>query len=282
MRAEDLILIVPKVVRYSTTKRRQYREAFISLFLIRKVSEMKKYISMISQFWAKHGHTVLTSVGCVGTVVSVALAIEQTPKAVKILENNPDISKKEKIIRMVAIYAPVAASTALTITAIWGADIMCANSLKHMAKTLELVTNKLNDQHKATMHGVTGAAAVIGAHDLKKRTDEEGEKVHLFYDDFSERFFELTYKEYYEGIIKVNDQFHQYGSVTLNYYYECLGLSPWDPADVLGWDYEDLADDGIYVGIPSYHEEKAYDGCAGHEEYNSVIVHMFAMVPHPI
>ena len=58
---------------------------------------------------------------------------------------------------------------------------------------------------------------------------------HLFYDELSKRYFEMSLYEIKEAEYKINRMFNFLGSLKLNEVYEFLDLAPIEKGDEIGW-----------------------------------------------
>ena len=82
---------------------------------------------------------------------------------------------------------------------------------------------------------------------------------HLFYDDFSQRYFESTTENVLEAEYEVNRYLAMGGGVFLNEFYELLGLELVDYGDFLGWSAVELSDNLCYCWVEFEHTKTVLD-----------------------
>ena len=84
--------------------------------------------------------------------------------------------------------------------------------------------------------------SMFGSTTLNFGNEEQSEKKHTFYDPFSQRYFDTTFSQILQAEYHLNRNFVLGDFITLNTFYEFLGLAPTDDGDTLGW----YLDDDIY------------------------------------
>lgn len=84
---------------------------------------------MKNTFLKRHSSTILTTIGAIGVVATAVIAVKDTPKALRILdeaeqEKGEELTVKEKIVTAGPVYIPAIAVGVSTITCIFGANTL--------------------------------------------------------------------------------------------------------------------------------------------------------------
>jgi hypothetical protein len=231
-----------------------------------------------SGLWLKRSSpTILTCIGAVGVAATAILAVKATPKALAILDeataeysangrtSHTDVRKlpktlpiKETIRLTWKCYIPAAAVGASTIICIFGANILNKRNQASLVSAYALLNESYQKYRKAAneVYG-TDADSKIKA-EMAKETyvsadgygiyypnfDEESAKV-LFWDSFSQRYFTTTMASVINAQYHINRNLELRGGVSLNEFYDFLGIDHIKGGDDLGWSMDDLMEGGI-------------------------------------
>ena len=207
--------------------------------------------------------TILTCLGAVGVIATAVLAVKETPKAMKLIEEerhrinrdllkeaeengNPDcmqISKLEPIDMIKTAwkcYIPAAGVGLATIVCLFGANGL--NKRQQASITgAYIFLDKAYREYKAKvkeLYGEDGERQVRSeiAKDKRDQGVEEGsDGVLLFFDFFSGRYFNRSMEQVIDAEYNLNRKFVHNDYVTLNEFYDLIGLDPVDFGDSLGW-----------------------------------------------
>lgn len=84
---------------------------------------------MKNTFLKRHSSTILTTIGAIGVVATAVIAVKDTPKALRILdeaeqEKGEELTVKEKIVTAGPVYIPAMAVGVSTIACIFGANTL--------------------------------------------------------------------------------------------------------------------------------------------------------------
>lgn len=218
---------------------------------------------MNKQFWHRNASTVLTCLGGAGVVVTSIMAVKATPKALKKIESaeqekGEKLSKWEIVKATGTTYIPTILVGASTIACIFGSNILSKRRQANLASAYALLNesykqyqNKVKelygeDAHQEIMDAIAAEKAKdvgITAESLCSNTcltsDEACGDPVLFYDEWSNRFFESTIEQVIAGQYHTNRNFVLRGYTTLNELYDFLGLEPTDYGNTVGWAAED-------------------------------------------
>lgn len=196
-------------------------------------------------FFKRNASTILTCVGGIGVVATAVVAVKDTPKAMQIIEKakeekGEDLTTVEKIEVAGPAYIPAFAIGVSTLACIFGANALSKRGQASLVSAYALLDNSYKEYKKKVeeLYGEGADERVKGeiARDKYDETDVsiEDEK-QLFYDYFSERYFESTMEEVLKAEYELNRELHTKDYAYLNEFYDLLGLdgiqSGWD----FGW-----------------------------------------------
>ena len=212
--------------------------------------------------WLKRNiPTILSVIGISGVIATTGSSIKATLKATKLIEESEkekgdSLSKREKISKLLPIYAPTAILGVSTIICILGSSVL---NRKQQASILsayafinrsykdykiklkelygeEVHNNIIDSIAKAHCSDVYITAGSLGYNSTLDCTDNnEPDVTRTFYDCFSKRYFETTTSNVIQAEYHANRNFMLKGYISLNEFYEFLGLEPIDGGDDLGW-----------------------------------------------
>ncbi len=209
--------------------------------------------------------TILTCIGTAGVVATVLMAVKATPKAVILLDKAKKEKKELSILETTKIiippYIPTILAGITTISCIVGANIlskkrqmsivgaytMLDQSYKRYKKAAnDVFGNDADSKIKAEMAKNTFIyGAFSGEGQLYDPTEDSSDKV-LFYDSYSERFFHSTLAAVINAEYHFNRNLSIRGYMSLNDFYEFLGLDKIAIGDDIGW-YMDKICEGGYM-----------------------------------
>ena len=251
-------------------------------------------------FLKRNAPTILTTIGGVGVIVTAVLAAKATPKATRLLdeareEKGEDLTKTEMVIAAGPAYIPSALVGASTIACIFGANVLNKRHQAALLSAYALVDSsykeyrdKLKELYGEEAHqNVVEAIAVEKAEEMyvsgsyfatgcDLTSDERtGDQV-LFYDEFSNRYFESTIEQVMNAEYHLNRNYTLRGYAVLNELYEFLGLEPTEYGSIMGWA---PLDEGMYWiefnhrhvvdddGLDYYILEMPFEPCIDYEDY---------------
>lgn len=196
-------------------------------------------------FFKRNASTILTCVGGIGVVATAVVAVKDTPKAMQIIEKKTeekgeDLTTIEKIKVAGPVYIPAVAIGVSTLACIFGANTLNKRTQASLMSAYALLDSSYKEYKNKVeeLYGEGASARVQGevARDKYNSDDisRDDEKL-LFYDYFSERYFESTMEEVMQAEYDINRELHTKDYAYLNEFYDLLGLdhikSGWD----LGW-----------------------------------------------
>lgn len=198
---------------------------------------------------------LLSIVGAVGVLATAALAIKATPKAMDILKEKEEKLATQEVIKATwKCYIPTAVSAVVTIGCIAGAGILSERQITAITGAYGVIQNTYKNYisevkkmfgeqtHKDILKSIATERATqenITAETLFRITglsfEDAKEEEYLFYDQFGDRYFTSTISSVLQAEYHLNRNFCIGGCVTLNDFYELLGIEKTAEGDNLAW-----------------------------------------------
>ena len=248
---------------------------------------MNSFLRQSKLFCKRNASTILTCVGGVGVIVTSVMAVKATPKALRLLEEakeeKGDTLTKFEVVKVAGpAYIPSVISGTATIACIFGANML---NKRHQAALMSAYAlldnsykeyvNKVNELYGEDADDKITAELAKDAYEADEITLEDINN-QLFFDDYSERYFETTMETLIRAEYELNRRISVNGGVYLNEFYELLDIPPVDYGTSLGWsvgslmestwnkwlDFEHkkvVMDDGLECYIVSMKVEPMFD-----------------------
>lgn len=196
-------------------------------------------------FFKRNASTILTCAGGVGVVATAVVAVKDTPKAMQIIEQAEEVKGEsltvvEKIKYAGPVYIPAVLIGASTLACIFGANALNKHQQAALMSAYALLDNSYKE-YKKKVDEIYGEGANNRIRDeiAKDKYEQDDVQVEdekqLFYDYFSERYFESTMKEVIQAEYDLNHKLHTKDYAFLNDFYKLVGLEPVDYGHNLGW-----------------------------------------------
>lgn len=216
---------------------------------------------------------ILSALSVIGVVATAVLSAKATAKALEQVEERDDIWK---------CYIPTALTAIATCACIIGNGVLNRKQQASLISAYTLLASsykKYRNQAKE-IYGPDADQKIINGMAVEKaKMDfqiyspdlvstatsgwgrEEDEVKHLFYDSFSERYFESTLSRVYQAELAINRNMNVScgGFVTCNDFYKFLGLEPIAGGDEIGWA---ICDCYTFIDF-SHHVQKIEDEPGG-------------------
>lgn len=220
---------------------------------------LERSVYQCIRFAKKNAPTILTFLGATGVVATSVLTAKATMKASKLLEEAEYKKENElttfEIIKTVGpSYIPAVVVGMSTITCIFSANILNKRSQAALMSAYTLIDNSYK-QYKNKVKELYGEEAhqkIIDSIAIEKCKDihicaealpsnctqeiDDDSDPRLFYDEYSERYFESTIEKVLLAEYHLNRNYVIRGSASLNEFYEFLGLDPTNYGNAVGWD----------------------------------------------
>lgn len=205
---------------------------------------------------------ILSGLSVVGVVATAVLSAKNTVKALEQADKRDDVWK---------CYIPTALSVIATAAVIIGNGVL---NHKQQASLISAYTvlastyKKYRDKTKET-YGVEADRRIMQAIAVEKPKPivisrpgvtavsslewgvDSQETEHLFYDRFSDRYFTSTINKVLQAEMNLSYDFSLGGWVSMNDFYELLGLEKVDGGDEVGWS---VCDDLYFIEFDHYTE----------------------------
>ena len=248
----------------------------------------------------KASPTILTCIGAVGVVATAVLAVKATPKADSLIKadsrRNHDgdpyaATKLEAVKSCWKCYIPAAATGTATIMCIFGANALNKKQQASLASAYALVSRSYTDYkrklkelygkeaHDKIMESLavekSDPPAVIEGGLFRTNSTEfkdAEETMYLFYDRAGERYFQATIGQVLQAEYHLNrNMVLGMGFMTLNMFYDFLGIERIPEGDTVGWMLSDelcwidfdhskaMVDDGLNGEVPCYIIDTDYE-----------------------
>lgn len=232
---------------------------------MKKSRDLQRVIDSSKIYLKRNSSTVLTAIGAVGVLITSIMTAKATVKAFEIIneeecEKKRELTKKEMIVLAGPSYFPAILVGASTIACILGANVlnkrqqaMLSSAYAFVNASFKEYKNKVKELYGEEVHNnIINSIAIEKAKDShvtasymggECRLPMDDSEPRLFYDEFSERYFETTTEQVLEAEYHLNKNYILRGRANLNEFYEFLGLEKTDYGEVIGWA---PLDEGMY------------------------------------
>lgn len=194
-------------------------------------------------FFRSNGSTILTWIGAAGVVATTVLAVKATPKAIRLVEKaqeekGDELTNKEVVLTVGPAYIPAVVVGVSTITCIFGANVLNKRQQAALTSAYALLNSTYKEyRNKVTEMLGEEANDEIDAELAKDKIVDidDANKEQLFYDVFSDRYFESTLFKVQQAEYYLNRDLVMQDWAYLNDFYGYLEIDPVDDGDVVGW-----------------------------------------------
>lgn len=231
---------------------------------------MNKLLQNSQVFLKRNASTILTCIGGVGVVATAVMSAKATPKALLLLdeakkEKGEELTKFEKVKTAAPAYIPAAIVGVSTIACVFGANALNKRQQAALMSAYALLDSSYKDYKKKVgeLYGENADKEVKAELAKDKYVDEAVElknsNKQLYYDEFSERYFEATTEDLLRAENMVNREMAATAGVFLNEFYDAVGLERTDYGDYMGWSSCELYDTCWSSWLEFYHEKVIMD-----------------------
>ena len=213
---------------------------------------MSNFLAKAQKEIVKNAPTILTVMGAIGTLASVALSSDSALKAQKALgKAGNDISKADKALIYAEAYAPTAIMTTASLVCIFGSNHINKQRIASLAgayilsetafkeyrdKAEELVGKKKVQQIKDEIiqdHISTNPPTPENTY--MPYAGNSGQTLSLWYDDLTGRYFYSSAERIRKAELEATRMLQKNGYVSINDIYELLNLPTVKIGDDNGW-----------------------------------------------
>lgn len=211
--------------------------------------------------------TILSIASIIGVGVTAVLSAKSMPKYLSAVctaeeKKKKELTKKEETKIGIVIFAPAIIVGLSTSACILGANMLNKRNQAALMSLYALLDSSYKDYRKKVkdVYGDDVDKIIVGevAKDKYKKCDIQinDEEKRLFYDNYSQRYFESTV-EYVQGAeYHFNRNFALRGEAAVNEFYDFLGLDHIPGGDDIGWVYDGgYENDGGCVWIDFEHQK---------------------------
>lgn len=199
----------------------------------------------IRPFIKKNAPTILTCIGAAGVVATTVMAVKETPKALSLLEDareekGEELTKWEKVNIAGPVYIPAIITGVATIACIFSSNIMSKRQQAALTSAYALLDSSYKEYKKKVdeLYGEEAGENVRGEITKDKYTGDislSDNSKELFFDFYSGRYFESTKEIVMLAQYETNRALIVNGAVSLNEYYEIIGLEKKPEYELVGW-----------------------------------------------
>lgn len=217
-----------------------------------------------ARFLKKNSSTILTCVSAVGVVGTAVTAVKVTPKALDILAEakeakGEELTKIEKVKVVGPVYIPSILIGTATIAAVFGANILNKRQQGALMSAYALLDSSYKE-YKGKVKELYGEEVdmhikkEIVKDKIKDVKISDEEKI-LFYDEYSNRYFESTMEKVKDAEYEINRRISQNGGAYLNEFYELLDIEQPEYGDYLGWSQGEMMETCWNPWLDFFHDK---------------------------
>lgn len=232
---------------------------------------MKNPLKVIKPFMSKYEPEILMGMGISGLIFSTVWAVRATFKASKAIKDYKDSKQIDKVTPKEAFkltwkfYWPVAASTVLSVPCIIAGNRVSSKRYAALA-TAYTISEAALQEYQDTTREIVGdkKAKQIQESIDDKKVDETykggnqiiitGNGESLFFEPLSGRYFKGNWNDISKAANELNADAlsNMSGQITLNEWFNKLGLEDTDIGDTLGWELNSDPHNLIDIEISSH------------------------------
>ena len=206
-------------------------------------------MNKIKSFCNENGMNILTGLGVVGVATTAVLAAKATPKALELLQEKDEykqeaygepLTRFEKVLAMAPAYIPAVLTGLATVSCIVGMNRVSYTKQASLISAYTYLNSSYEEYRRKVkeVFGEEGEAKVRAELGREIELYERYGSLHeprLFYDEISNRYFEMSMYEMKEAEYNMNRMFNFLGALKLNEVYEFLNLGPTEYGETVGW-----------------------------------------------
>ena len=221
-----------------------------------KKENFKGLINGIKKTMIRKSPEILVGIGIAGMITTTVLAVKATPKALKLIREKEEELGVEKLTAGETVktawkcYIPAVATCALSTACIISSSTVHTKRNAAIAAAYELSQKALVDYKDAVIETIgEKKEQVVKEKIAEKRLKEDpvskkevvltGKGSTLCYESLSGRYFESDMESIKHAVNVLNAQMLDDMYVSLNDFYDLIGLSYTDMGEKLGWSIDD-------------------------------------------
>lgn len=230
-------------------------------------SKFSAFIRTAQTAVSKHSPEILTGFGIAGMVTTTVLAVQATPKALRLLEEEQrkkeePLEIQDKIKACWKCYIPAVVTGIVSTACLIGASSVSMKRNAALATAYKLSETALTEYREQVVETIGEKKERTIREELDKKHIEQnpigknelvitGKGKTICYDHLSGRYFESSVERIKKAEIELNKSMLNtfVGYTSLNDFYDELGLSHITIGDDLGWNSANLIDIRIGSGL---------------------------------
>lgn len=248
-------------------------------------SNLNDIVKSVKSTLVQRSPEILTGIGIAGMVVTTVLAVKATPKALRLLdeaenEKEADLTVGEKIKTCWKCYIPTAVTGVTSVACLVGASSVHTRRNAALAAAYTLSDSALREYREKVVETIGEKKEKVVRDAVAKEKIEKDPVTNkevivtekgdtLCYDGIFGRYFKSDMESIKRAINKINRQIVCDMYVSLNEFYDELGLNHVPIGDDLGWCIDDgqieidfssqLAEDGTPCLVMNYSVTPRYN-----------------------
>ena len=220
----------------------------------KQTQALSRAVERTVRTFAKHSPAILTGIGIAGMVAAAVSAVRETPKALKKIDEREwqegrPLTKKEVVQTTWKCYIPAVVTGTLSAACLIGANSVNAKRNAALATAYTLSEAALKDYKDKTVEIVgekkeQEIREAVAEEQLKRAKVEDREPIITghgttrCYDPLTDRYFESDIEFIRKAENNINRQMRDDIRVSLNEFYDEIGLDDCDLGDRMGWDID--------------------------------------------
>ena len=251
-----------------------------------KKENLKGLVNGIKKTMIRKSPEILVGIGIAGMITTTVLAVKATPKALKLIHEKEEELGVEKLTAGETVktawkcYIPAVATCALSTACIISSSTVHTKRNAAIAAAYELSQKALVDYKDAVIETIGEKKEQIVKEKIaenrlkedpvsKKEVILTGKGSALCYESLSGRYFESDMESIKHAVNVLNAQMLDDMYVSLNDFYDLIGLSYTDMGEKLGWSIDDglvetsfsakTTDDGQLCLVLDYSTQPKYN-----------------------
>lgn len=220
--------------------------------------DVKRLVQSAKTYVTKRSPEILTGIGITGMIATTVLAVRDTPKALKLIEDaqyekGDYLTTQEKVKACWKCYIPAATTGVFSIACLIGANSVHSKRNAALATAYKLSETAYSEYRSKVMETVGEKKEQVVREKVAQERIESNpvstnevyitEKGNtLCYDYISKRYFKSDVDRIRKIEIKLNKQMmHDIcGYVSLNEFYDEIGLDRVEYGDEIGWNTDNM------------------------------------------
>lgn len=248
--------------------------------------DLAKVFKGVQIFASKHSPEILTGIGIAGMITATVLAVKETPKALELIEMKKEEEEVESLTVLETIkttwkcYIPATITGVVSVACLVGASSVSARRNAALATAYKLSETALSEYREKVVETV-GEKKDKAIRDQIDKDHIDNNPVSkneviitdrgttLCYDNLAGRYFKSDIEKIKKAVNEINRQMLLNDYVSLNDFYDELGLDHTPLGDDLGWRIDrgyieprfssQIAEDGTPCIVLSYEVAPRHD-----------------------